>query len=91
MSVTLTPQTEAEIERLVESGRFPNADAAVASALEALKELDDARLERVRELVRIGFEGKNRRELTPELMDDIERRAVERYERGEIPASHVCP
>jgi len=91
MSVTLAPQTEAEIERLVESGRYPNADAAVQSAIRLLNEQYEAKLERLRQLVREGFESGPGRELTDEVWDEIERRAEERFQRGESPAPHVCP
>jgi putative addiction module CopG family antidote len=91
MSVTLSPQTEAEIRRWVDSGQFPDADMAVTTALRLMREKHEEQLAELRELVAAGFTGGNRRELTPELMDEIDRRAEEKFERGEPPARHVCP
>ena len=91
MSVTLAPQTEEEIRRWIESGRYHDADAVVHTALQALKNQEEARLAELREMVLAGFASGNYRELTSELMDEIERRAEERFERGEKPAPHVCP
>ena len=91
MSVTLMPETEEEIRRLVDSGRFPNADAAVRSAITLLNEQYEAKLSKLRELIREGFESPSLGELTDELWDEIDRRAEERYQRGERPSPHVCP
>jgi putative addiction module CopG family antidote len=91
MSVTLTQKVEEEVQQLIESGRYPDADAVVQTALQALKDQEEAKLAKLRELVRAGFESGNYRELTPELMDEIERRAEERFQRGEKPGPHVCP
>lgn len=77
MSVTLTPQTEAEIRRLVDSGRYPDADAVVQTALQALKEQDEARLAKLRELVLAGFASGDGGDLTPEFWDEIAREAEE--------------
>jgi antitoxin ParD1/3/4 len=91
MSVTLTPQTEAEIRQLIDSGRYPDADAVVHTALRALKDQEEAKLAKLRELVRAGFASGPAVELTDELWDEIERRSEERFQRGEKPAPHVCP
>lgn len=91
MSLSLTPQTEAAIARLVESGRYSDADDVVQSAINLLNEQYETKLARLRELVREGFESGPGRELTDEVWDEIERRAEERFQRGESPAPHVCP
>ena len=91
MSVTLTPQTEAEIERLVESGRFTDADAVVQTALHVLNEQYETKLAKLRELVLAGFNSGPGEELTDELWDRLEREAEERFQRGERPSPHVCP
>ena len=51
MGVTVTPRTEAEIRRLVESGRYADADAVVLTALEALMDREEVRQTKLRELV----------------------------------------
>jgi putative addiction module CopG family antidote len=91
MSVTLAPQTEAEIERLVDSGRFTDADAVVQTALQVLNEQYETKLAKLRELVLAGFNSGPGEELTDELWDRLEREAEDRFQRGEQPSPHVCP
>ena len=90
MSVTVTPRIEEQIRSWIESGQYADADAVLCDALRLLEEHNQAKFLRVRELVRAGFESGDARELTPELMDEIERRADERFLRGGMPSPHVC-
>jgi putative addiction module CopG family antidote len=55
MSVTLTPRTEERIKRLVESGRYPDADSVVDDALEALETRTRTRFKSTRELILAGL------------------------------------
>jgi antitoxin ParD1/3/4 len=92
MNVSLTPQLEMMIRERVESGRYNNASEVVRDALRLL-EMND-RKEHLRSLVAVGLEQAVRGELadlTPQLVDDIERRAKERFRRGELPNPDVCP
>jgi putative addiction module CopG family antidote len=91
MSVTLTPDVEQKIRHWIETGRYPDADAVIEKALQALEAEEQARFLKARELILAGLNSGNTRELTPELMDEIERRAEERSQRGEKPSPHVCP
>jgi putative addiction module CopG family antidote len=91
MSVTLTPQAESRIRDLVESGRYPDAAAVVDKALDALDAQEQAQFLKLRQLIHDGFTSGNRVELTEELWDEMERRAEERFERGEKPSPHVGP
>jgi putative addiction module CopG family antidote len=91
MSVTLTPEVEQQIQDWIDRGRYPNASAVVERALQALKEQEEAKLVKLRELVRAGFESGDAVELTDELWDEMERRSEERFLRGERPSPHVCP
>ena len=52
---------------------------------------EQARFFRARELIVAGLNSGEGVELTPELMDEIEREAEEAYRRGEKPSPHVCP
>ena len=88
MSVTLTPEVEAIIQRKVEEGLYADAESALARAVELLVYQD--KLERLRALIREGEEGEAV-PWTPELMDEIERESEERYLRGELPNPDVCP
>jgi antitoxin ParD1/3/4 len=77
----LTPQLEAMIRERVASGRYNNASEVVREALHLLDERD--RLERLRSLLAVGLEDERRGELvefTPELLEDIYRRAEERFQ-----------
>jgi antitoxin ParD1/3/4 len=92
MNVSLTPQLEGMIRDRVESGRYNNASEVVREALRLLEERD--RLQYLRSLLAVGLEQAQRGELvefTPELLDDIVRRAKERFRRGEEPHPDVCP
>jgi len=91
MSVTLNPETEARIRRWIDNGRYPDADAVVDKALEALQAEEQARFLKLRELILVGHNSGIAGELTEEMMDEIERSAEERFLRGEEPSPHVRP
>ena len=96
MSVSEQTQTETALteltvkvpERLVEmaraqvaSGRIADVDAVVGNALHQLDERQ-RRLTRLRAFLQEGLDSGDPIEFTEELMDDIERRAEERYLRS---------
>ena len=92
MNVSLTPELEAMIRQQVDSGRYNNASEVVRDALRLLDE--HQRVQHLRSLLAVGLEDERRGDLvefTPELMDDIYRRAEERFHRGEEPDPDVCP
>jgi antitoxin ParD1/3/4 len=92
MNVSLTPELEAMIRQQVDSGRYNNASEVVREALRLLDE--HQRVQHLRSLLAVGLEQAQRGELvesTPELVDDIARRAKERFLRGEEPDPDVCP
>lgn len=91
MTITLSPQAEQQIRDWIDRGHYPNATAAVERALQALKDQEDAKLAKLRELVRAAFESGDAVELTDELWDEMERRSEERFLRGERPSPHVRP
>jgi putative addiction module CopG family antidote len=82
MSINLTPQVEQRIRDWVENGPYPDADAVVDKALQALEAQEQAKFLKLRELVRAGFEHSNLREFTPELEEEIAREADEADRRG---------
>jgi len=92
MNVSLTPELEAMIRQQVDSGRYNNASEVVREALRLLDE--HQRVQHLRSLLAVGLEQAQRGELvelTPELLEDIHRRAEERFHRGEKPKPDVCP
>ena len=91
MSITLTPGIEDRTRAWIDTGRFPAADAVVAKAPRALEDQEQTRFQKPRALVLAGRDSGSAGELTPELMDEIEREADEAYQRGEQPSPHVRP
>ena len=86
------PDVEASIRQMVERGRYNETTEVIRTAVRWL-DVRDRRLERLRASVDEGFAAIDRGEgveLTPELMDEIEREAEERARRGEQPNPDVC-
>ncbi len=94
MEITISEEYWAHIRKLVDSGRYPSADAVIARALGLLEERDladsdpavAAELAEIREKVMQGIDDlKNGRytkyESREELVEDIRRRGIERRER----------
>jgi len=72
------------IRRQVDSGRYNNASEVVREALRLRDE--HQRVQHLRSLLAVGLDDERRGDLvefTPELLDDIYRRAEERFRRGE--------
>lgn len=91
MTITLTPEVQDQIQHGVESGLYPDAEAVIVKALEALDLEEQARFRKTRELVLAGFNGGPGEELTGELWDRLEQEAEEAFQRGEKPSALVCP
>ncbi len=91
MSIRLAPHVEALIRQKVESGSYNTVDEVIEEALHALDEREQARLLRLRAMIREGFESGDGIPFTPDLMDEIEREAESAYRRGETPNPDVCP
>lgn len=92
MNVSLTPELEAMIRQQVDSGRYNSASEVVREALRLLDE--HQRAQHLRSLLALGLEDERRGDLvdfTPELLEDIYRRAEDRFRRGEEPDPDVCP
>ncbi len=77
MSVTLTPRLEERIRHWIENGRYPDAEAVIDKALEALEDQEQAQFVRLRELVLAGFASGDGGEFTPETWEEIAREADE--------------
>ncbi|HEY7032404.1 MAG TPA: hypothetical protein VH482_13780 [Thermomicrobiales bacterium] len=85
------PQVEQQIRDWIERGHYPDADAVIRQALQALKDREATKFLQARALILAGLNSGEGVELTEELMDEIERSSEERFQRGEEPAPHVCP
>jgi antitoxin ParD1/3/4 len=93
MSITLTPQLEDQIQRLVESGRYADAEAVMKDALQLLEEHQE-QLNALRMKIQEGLDEADRGEVdewTPALRERLRREAQEMYRRGERPDPDVCP
>lgn len=77
MSVTITDKTREQIRRWIDTGRYPDADAVILKALEALEDQEQARFLKLRELVLAGFMSGDGGEFTPETWEEIAREADE--------------
>lgn len=93
MSVSLTPQVEEQIRRLIESGQYPDADAVVRDALRLL-EGHRTELDALRAKLQVGLDEADRGDVdewTSELRERIRQDAQKRYLRGEQPDPDVVP
>ena len=91
MSITLPPKVQDQIRHRIESGQYPDAEAVIIKAFEALEAQEQTRLLTARELILAGLNSGPGEELTEELWDRLEQEAEEAYQRGEKPSPHVCP
>ena len=91
MTITLTPEVQAQIQRRIESGQYPDAEAIIVKALEALETQEQDRFLKARELILTGLNSGPGIELTEELWDRLEQESEEAFQRGEKPRPHVRP
>lgn len=75
MDLTLTPEIEAAVRRLVESGRYANEIEALSAAVRLLEEEEHA-LAELREKAQLGVEAAERGDLFDgdEVLADLKRR-----------------
>lgn len=93
MTVRLPADLAASIRQQVASGRFGD-EAEVVREASRLLEARERRARQLRESVAEGLAATERGEgieLTPELMDELEREAGELYRRGMQPRTEVRP
>ena len=90
MLIRLSPQVEALIREKVDSGQYASADEVIQAAIRLLDQRDQ-QLQQLRAKLQIGLDSGEGIELTPELMDEIEREAEAAYQRGDKPSPDVCP
>jgi|GEM_PF-2957731 len=92
MALELSPKIQQQIRERVESGKYPDADAVVAQALEQLEDYE--KLQHLRALIAVGMEQSERGEVF-EYNEDFRREAMEsayrRAAAGERPSPDVCP
>jgi antitoxin ParD1/3/4 len=93
MSVTLTPQVEDQIRRLMETGQYPDADSVVRDALRLL-EGHRNKIDALRAKLQVGIDQLERGEsveVTPEFWEELDRDVDEALRRGDLPDPDVCP
>lgn len=92
MALRISPDIQARIAEKIESGDYPDADAVLDRALDVLGEVE--RLNHLRRLLAVGAEQVARGEVIPyteELLEEIKKSALRRFEAGETPSPDVCP
>lgn len=93
MPITVPNDLEERIREKVASGQYDDPSAVIRAALRLL-ENRDRQLSELRALVADGLASIERGEgieLTPEVWEEIEREAHERYRLGFQPKPDVCP
>lgn len=92
MNITLPPEFQELIQKRVDSGEFAGPDEVIEYAFKLL-EAHDAKLRQLRELIEEGDrairEGRTR-PWTPELREELNRRARAAVDRGERPDVDVA-
>jgi antitoxin ParD1/3/4 len=93
MAIQIPSDVEATIRAKVESGQYQDETDVLRTAMRLL-EARDERISDVRALIAVGLESLGRGEgveLTPELMNEIDREADEMIAHGLQPNPDVCP
>ena len=93
MVIHVPDDLKASIRERVESGEYSDETEVIRTALRALKAREQ-RLEEIRASIAEGLASIERGEgieLTPEVMDEIEREAEEHARLGLLPKPDVCP
>jgi putative addiction module CopG family antidote len=93
MAIRVPDDLAASIRQKIETGRYRDETEVIRAALRSLDAREE-RAERLRASIAEGLAAIERgegRELTPELMDEIEREADERIGLGLLPKTDVCP
>ena len=92
MTIQLTPQAEALVQQMVETGGYRDSAAVVDEALQVLK--DQHRTIRLKAAIASGDAQYTRGELipfTPELIEQMKRDAEQMAREGKEPNPDVCP
>ncbi len=74
----------------VEAGLYGSAEEAIATAVRLLDARDRA-VHDLRVKIQVGIDSGEGVELTPALMNEIEREAEAAFHRGDQPHPDVCP
>jgi antitoxin ParD1/3/4 len=93
MVIHVTPEIEADIRQRVESGEYADESDVLRKALRTL-EARERRIQEIRASIEEGmaaFERGEFVELTPEVMDEIDREVDEMVRIGALPKPDVCP
>lgn len=92
MSVTLSPELEALVQKKVQTGQYSSPDEVMLEAMQLLDARD--RLARLRRAIAVADEQIERGEgieLTADVWNEIDREVDTAIIRGEMPDPDVCP
>jgi len=91
MDVQLGPEVTELIQRRVEDGRYPDADAVVREALRLLEEREKLLyLRAALAEARAQYDRGEYIEWTPDLLERLEEESEEMYQQGMTPDPDVC-
>ena len=93
MVIHVTPEIEADIRQRVESGEYADESEVEKKALRTL-EVQEWRIRDIRDSIEEGmaaFERGEFVELTPAVLDEIDREVDELVRSGALPKPDVCP
>ena len=94
MNINFPPVDDNFIKDRIASGYYGNATELVRDAVRRLREGTETKRERLLAALQLGEEQIARGEMvryTPELLDEITERAMERAKKGEKPNPDVTP
>ncbi len=92
MIIHVPADLDASIRERVERGDYPDATEVIRTAMRLLA-ARERRIEEIRTSLAEGIASIERGdgiELTPELLDEIEREVEDRVRRGEMPKPDIC-
>jgi putative addiction module CopG family antidote len=81
-TVTIPAETEQAIQRLIDSGRYHDANDVIITAIEFLASREEIEQQRLRELVIAGFSSGDGGSYGPGFWDEIAREAEEADRQG---------
>lgn len=94
MNIVFPPVDESYIKAKIEDGFYTNATELVRDAVRRLREQDDAKYARLMAALEEGMQdvrGGRTVTYTPELLEQIEKEAIQHAAEGRKPNPDVCP
>ena len=94
MQVTLTPELEAFVQQLIDSGFYEAPGEVIHDALWLLKDQADlsrVKLAELKKLIAVGLEQADRGQVAPLDIEAIKAKAAQRLQQEQQPEANECP